>query len=377
MAENDKSEAQNEEPPAQAEAPAVDPVRRWTLIVTGLVVVLLAWYLVADRLTPFSTQARVKAYVVPIAPQVSGRVIDVMVVNNELVDAGQALVMIDPENYQLAVESAQAELASARQSLGAANAAVDSAAAGIDAALAQRKKAEQEESRLKRIFREDPGAVSERRVQSAEASLEAARSKVVQAEANLEQAEQNRGMPGEQNSRVLAAQTALDQAELDLSRTTVVAPGRGLVTDLAVDRGNYAQPGQPLMTFIAIHDLWIQADLTENNLGHVHAGDRVDFVLDVQPGRVFRGTVRSVGYGVATGDDNLGALPTIDNDPNWLRNAQRFPVLIDFAEDSAEEVLGLRVGSQATVIVYTGENWFANLLGAVYIRLNSLLTYAY
>jgi multidrug resistance efflux pump len=377
MAENDRTEADSDELSAQSEPPAVDPVRRWTLIITGVVAVLLVWYLVADRLTPFSTQARVKAYVVPIAPQVSGRVIEVKVVNNELVDADQALVMIDPENYRLAVESAQANLESARQSLGAANAAVESAAAGIDAALAQRKKAEQEESRLKRIFKEDPGAVSERRVQSAEASLEAARSKVVQAQANLEQAQQNRGTPGEENSRILTAQAALDQAELDLSRTTIVAPGRGLVTDLAVDRGNYAQPGQPLMTFIAIHDLWIQADMTENNLGHVKPGDAVDFVLDVQPGRVFRGTVRSVGYGVATGDDNLGALPTIDNDPDWLRSAQRFPVVIDFAEGSGEQVLGLRVGSQATVIIYTGENWFTNLLAAAYIRLNSLLTYAY
>jgi len=162
-----------------------------------------------------------------------------------------------------------------------------------------------------------------------------------------------------------------------MERTRVRAPGRGLVTDLAVDRGNYAQTGQPLMTFIAIHDLWIQGDFTENNLGHVDPGDAVEFVLDVQPGSVFKGRVRSVGYGVSTGSSTLGTLPTIDNDPNWLRDAQRFPVIVDFTQDELDESLGLRVGSQVTVIVYTDDNWLINLLGAGYIRLNSLLTYAY
>jgi len=131
------------------------------------------------------------------------------------------------------------------------------------------------------------------------------------------------------------------------------------------------------MTFIAIHDLWIQADFTENNLGNINPGDPVALVLDVQPGHVYKGTVRSVGFGVATSNNALGSLPTIDNDPDWLRSAQRFPVIIDFDPGTLDAPLGVRVGSQATVIVYTGDRWLLNWLGALYIRLNSILSYAY
>ena len=367
----------NADTPPAAPEPTADPVRRWTLIVAIVIVLLLCWYLAADRLTPFSSQARVKAYVVPITPQVSGRVIDVKVENNQLVDADQELVLIDPSNYVLSVRSAQANLTTARQDLAAANAAVDSARAALESARAGLTKSRQEADRLERIFKEDPGAVSERRVQSARATLAQSRSNVTKAEANVEKALQQQGELSDENTRILTAKAALAQAELDLDRTHVRAPDRGLVTDLAVDRGNYAQTGQPLMTFIAIHDLWIQADLTENNLGHVDAGDRVQIVLDVQPGRVFEGTVRSVGFGVSTDSDSLGALPTITNDSQWLRDAQRFPVIIDFDPGTLEKPIGVRVGSQATVIVHTGDGFLMNTLGALYIRLNSLLTYAY
>ncbi len=371
------AEAEPVATPEENTAPPVDPVRRWTLIVTGVILVLICWYLFADRLTPFTSQARIKAYVVPIAPQVSARVLDVRIGNNELVEADQELVIIDPGSYQLAVDAAEASLADARQQLGAATAAVESAQAGVAAAAARLTKADQDATRLERIFSADPGAISERRVQSAQASLTEAEAALTQARANLEQARQQQGQAGENNSRILSAQAALASAQLDLQRTVIRAPARGLVTDLAVDRGNYAQTGQPLMTFIAIEELWIQADMTENNLGHVNTGDEVSFVLDVQPGRVFTGEVRSVGYGVAADSDTLGALPTISNDPNWLRDAQRFPVVIDFDPGTLEQPLGLRVGSQVSVIVFTGNNSFLNMLGALYIRLMSLLSYAY
>ena len=77
----------------------------------------------------------------------------------------------------------------------------------------------------------------------------------------------------------------------------VYAPRDGLITDLRVDQGNYAAAGAALMTFIAVHDSWIQADLTENNLGNVKEGDRVEFTFDVRPGKVFKGTVRQTGLG--------------------------------------------------------------------------------
>ena len=165
---------------------------------------------------------------------------------------------------------------------------------------------------------------------------------------------------------------------MDLARTKVVAPARGLVTDLRTDIGHFAQAGAPTMTLIAIHDLWINADMTENNLGNIDPGDEVAIVLDVLPGEVLKGRVRSLGYGVSSGQEAPpGTLPTIQNSRDWLRQAQRFPVAIDFDAVDAERLRKVRIGGQAEVMVFTGDNFLMNILGTVYIRLKSWLSYLY
>jgi multidrug resistance efflux pump len=169
----------------------------------------------------------------------------------------------------------------------------------------------------------------------------------------------------------------LDQALLDLKRATVVAPEDGVVTGVNLDRGNFASAGAPQMTFISTGNIWIQADYTENNLGNIDAGDDVEIVFDVIPGNVYGGKVKSMGFGVALNNPPLGSLPTIDNDRNWLRDAQRFPVLIDFQGVDDSSAKRIKVGSQASVLVYTGDNWMLNLLAKVHMRINAVLTYAY
>ncbi|MGD2129696.1 MAG: HlyD family secretion protein [Lysobacterales bacterium] len=355
----------------------VDPVRRWTFIVLALCLVLLGWYLRADRVTPSSSQARVNALVVPVAPEVSGTITGVSVRNNQVVEAGQELFQIDIERYQLAVETAEANLAAAQQAVGAAEAAVQAAEASIDSARASMERARQDAVRMRRIREQDPGAISERRLESAEASAAAAQGQLKAAIANRDRALQDLGAEGERNSRILQAQAGLDQARLNLERATVRAPADGVVTGVRLDKGNYAAAGAPQMTFIATHNVWVQADFTENNLGHLDPGNEVAIVFDVLPGKVFKGAVREVGFGVAVDTAPLGSLPTIKNDPNWLRQAQRYPVLIDFELPERDEYRRLKVGSQATVVVYTGSHWLMNPLGALYIRFVSLMTYAY
>jgi len=363
-----------EETPVKA---PMDPVRKWTLIILGACVVLMAWYLISDRVTPYTNQARVHALVVPIAPQVSGIVTDVAVTNNEYVSADQELFRIDRDQYRLAVETAQANLQMARQATGASTAGVEAARASVGAARAGMTYASQDAIRLRRIKKEDPGAISDRRLEQAESALKVAQSQFAASQANLEKAIQDLGEAGEENSRILQAQSALEQAQLDLSRTTVRAPDDGLLSDVRVDRGNFAAAGTPLMTFIAIHNIWVQADFTENNLGHIDAGDRVEILFDSLPGRVFSGRVRSTGFGVSVSSTPLGSLPTIENDRQWLRDAQRFPVQVEFELEKQSERLGIRVGSQASVIVYTGDHWLFNFVGKAYIRIASLLTYAF
>lgn len=367
--------AENSEEP-QTKAP-MDPVRKWTLIVLGACVVLMFWYLRSDRVTPYTNQARVHALVVPIAAEVSGAVTDVFVSNNEYVSAGQELFRVDTNKYQLTVATAQANLQSARQATGASTANVDAARASVAAARAGMIRAEQDATRLRRIKEEDPGAISDRRLEQADSALSVSQSQLVASQANLEKAIQDLGAAGDENSRILQAQAALDQADLDLSRTTVRAPDNGLLTDVRVDRGNFAAAGAPQMTFIAIHNIWVQADFTENNLGNIDPGDPVEIVFDSLPGRVISGRVRGAGFGVAVNSAPLGNLPTIDNDRQWLRDAQRFPVQVEFQLQERDDRIGIRVGSQASVIVYTGNNWLFNFVGKVYIRIASILTYAF
>jgi multidrug resistance efflux pump len=354
-----------------------DPVRKWTLILLGLCFVLFLYYVVADRLTPFTAQARVHALVVPIAPEVSGTVTDVMVTSNQAVDAGDLLFRLDEERYQLAVETAEASLQSARQATGASAANVDASEAQLVSARAGLVQAEQDATRLRRIKQEDPGAISERRIEIAEASYAASQGQLQAAQANLERARQDLGEEGEANSRILQAQAALDQAVIDLQRTSVRAPDAGVVTDVRVNRGNFAQAGAPLMTFLASNDIWLQADFTENNLGNISAGDPVEIVFDALPGRVIDGRIRTTGFGVNVDSAPLGSLPTIENNRQWLRDAQRFSVVVDFELPNADDQLAIRVGAQASVVVYADRGWLFNTIAKIKIRVNSVLSYAY
>jgi multidrug resistance efflux pump len=128
------------------------------------------------------------------------------------------------------------------------------------------------------------------------------------------------------------------------------------------------------MTFVSNKQLWIAAHMRENSLFHLAPGQRVDLVLDVAPGRIYEATVRSVGVGVSTSSsNNRGELPVVESSQGWLRDPQRFPVIIDLED---EEAIALqRVGGQATVIIYTGERPVLNRLARFRIWLESWLSY--
>jgi multidrug resistance efflux pump len=367
-----------DETPATVQAPPGKATRAGSMAVLVLIVASLAWYFISDRLTPYTSQARVQAFVVPVAAEVAGAVLKVYVKNNDEVQPGQRLCDIDPTPYRIALQRSRSDYESVRRSVNSSQLAVEAARAGLQAAVADRINTEQDSRRLEQIFREDPGAISLRRVQSAQAARIKARSQEKAAEAELSRAREAAGAGGDDNAQLISARSAIEKAALDLRRTAVLAPGRGLVTDLRTDAGQFAQAGAPLMTLIAVHDLWINADMTENNLGNITPGDEVAIVLDVMPGRVWKGRVRSVGSGVSGGGEaKPGTLPTIENNRDWLRRAQRFPVAVEFDPASRAQLRGVRIGGQAEVLVYTGDHAVMNWLGAVFIRLMSYLSYVY
>ena len=130
------------------------------------------------------------------------------------------------------------------------------------------------------------------------------------------------------------------------------------------------------MTFISTKDVWVQADMRENSLGHIQQGNPVEIVLDSAPGRIFKGEVMSVGYGVSDNSSSaMGSLTSVQISSGWLRQAQHFPVLIRFTDDSAKGFR--RAGGQANTIVYTGDRPILNTFGRLWIRLISFLSHIY
>jgi multidrug resistance efflux pump len=352
--------------------------RLGAIIVLILIVASLAWYFVSDRLTPYTSQARVQAFVVPVAAEVSGTVLKVYVKNNDEVQPGQRLFDIDPTQYQIALQRSRSDYESVRLSVNASTAAVEAAKASLQAAIANDVFAQQDATRLEEIHAQDPGALSVRRVQSAQANRIKARSQVEAAKADLRRAQETAGASGEKNAQLVSARAAVEKAELDLKRTQVLAPASGSVTDLRTDVGQFAQAGAPAMTLIAMHDLWISADMTENNLGNVKPGDEVAIVLDVMPGEVLKGRVRSVGTGISPGKQaQPGALPEVQNSRDWLRQSQRFPVAVEFDPSERERLRGVRIGGQADVLIYTGDHVLMNWLAGVFIWLTSYFSYLY
>jgi len=345
-----------------------------------LVIILsLTWYLAADRFTPYTQQARVQGFVIGVAPKVGGVVTRVWVKNDEIVTVDQSLFEIDRSQYEIALKRAESDLQNTISQIGAGTAGVESAKANLLAARANETKAEQDARRQERLYKEDKGSISVRRLETSRSTLAQARAKVLVARAEIQRAIEQKGGEGEDNAKLKSALSAVEKATLDLENTVVRASANGMVTDLRADVGLFSGAGSPVLTLIAIQDFWIRAEFTENNLGHMRVGTPVDLVIDALPGKVFGGKVTSIGLGVAAGQPPpAGTLPTIENNRDWLRQSQRYPVIINIDEDQREQLRGhVRIGGQVEVMAYTEEAGLLKTIGKWYMRVMSWFSYAY
>jgi len=350
-----------------------DPVRRWTLIVLAVIIGLFLYSIVADRMTPYTSQSTVQAFIVRMAPEVAGRVLEVPVVAIQRVNAGETLFRIDPQPYEIALKQAEARLASVGQTIGASTAAVTSAQERLIEAEASRDNIREQANRVLQLV--EKGVYAKAREDRAVKEIEVAEANVREAASEVERARQELGPQGSDNPQIREALAAVEQAKLDLIRTTVVAPSDGVITNLQLTDGEFVAVGQAALTFIDTSDAWINANFRENSLENVKPGDPVELVLDTLPGRIFAAKVQSVGWGVSQGsiDPDTG-LPKINESMGLVRNPQRFTVKIepnrqDYAPGS------VRYGSQANVIVYATDNAVVNTIGAFWIRLVAILTY--
>ena len=349
-------------------------VRVLTIGILALAGIIFIWYLFADRYTPYTDQARINALTIPLVSQVPGFLSDVRVGLHSIVEEGDTLFIVDRRMYEYAVQQAEAGVDQALQNVGSGSATVKAATAQLGASRARLDRAQRNYDRTQKVLEDSPGALSQADRDRAETSLQQAVEGVASAEANLEKAKEALGATGPDNAVLRQAISQLESAQLNLHFASILAPYEGVIESFNVDIGYFAGTGAPLATLITPRDVWIQANMRENNLGHIEPGDEVELLLDVAPGRVFKGTVRSIGYGVSNGQStNRGQLPSVGSPSGWLRDPQRFPVIVGL---NIEDTRGLRrVGGQADVIVYTGDHSFLNLIGRLQIRIQSWLSY--
>jgi len=386
-----------------------------TRIRIGIAVVVIAvlatsaWlWATAGRET--TDDAQVDAHVTPIAARVGGTVIDVRVKENQQVEAGALLAMIDPRDYQVALEKARAELATAEADAAAAKAnvpitsttasgnisnargGVEQAAAGVDQAqrgieaanarlvTAQARQREAEANATKTAKDEVSqqqydatvaGADAARaaadsarsQVQEAQAGIQVAQSQLMQARAGASQAtaqletvqtapqqvEATRARASSADAKVMQQRAAVQQAELNLQYATIKAPMKGIVSKRSVEAGQVVQPGQPLMTIIPLEDVWVTANFKETQLRDMRPGQPAIVAVDAYGGREFKGHVDSLA--AATGS-RFSLLPPENATGNFVKVVQRVPVRIAIDEKQDAQQL-LRPGMSVNARVYT------------------------
>lgn len=346
---------------------------RWVHCALVVFAVVFVYFLVADLWMPVSPQARVLHPVVPLAPQVSGRVADVAVANNQRVDAGQTLFSLDRRPFELAREKAALALEVAVRENQQTDAAIASAQAELVAARVERDELANEVSRLRRVF--ERGGVARQQLDQRVAQHRAAKAKVQAAQARVTQLTVQRGAGDDGNLRLRQARNALAQAELSLSYSDVQATAAGVVSNLQVQPGAYAKAGMAMAALVT-DQTDVVADFREKSLAHVEPGTAAAIVFDARPGEVFAAHVAGVDAGTRAGqmaaDGTLAAPRATDR---WVRDAQRQRLHLQL-DNPPSMLSGLPSGARATVQLLPGGG-VADWLGWLQIHAISLVHYIY
>src|SRR5687768_115713 len=365
----------NAKPAAPAAAPPT-PARRLVQITLAVLGGLFVYHMIADRVTPYTAQSALNAPLTQVAAQVSGQVVSVEAFDNAPVTKGQVLFRIDRLPLQIALRNAEANLAVAVQAADVSE--LDVRYAEADLGKMQIDRSTTDELGRIVIGLAERKAVSETTAIRARSSMEISRADVQRAEVELQRARVRLGESGADNAKVRQALALLEQARLDLRNATVVAPADGVVTNLRLASGQYANRGSPVLTFIEDGRRWITAEMRENQLGNIDPGDEVGIVFDDQPGRVFSGRVDSIGWGISQGGEApTGTLPDVPPPGGWLREPQRFPVrIVVDPVDKDDPQPPSRSGAQANIVVYTKERSIFNPIARLWLRAIAIVSYA-
>lgn len=362
--------------PPDPKAAAAHRVRRTVVVTLLALLALFVYQIIADRITPYTSQATVDTYLVQIAPEVSGPVVSVDVQDNREVKKGQLLFRIDALPFQIALRSAKANLALAMQNADASAADVRVAQAALNRQRVDLAASQQ----LGKIVLDLSAkrALSETSAIRARADIDKNVADIGRGEAEAERARIRMGEAGDNNAQVRQALAAVEQAQLDLQHTMVISPADGAVTNLRLSPGQFASKGQPVLSFLAGGPRWVRAAMRENQLGNIVPGNRAYVVFDDRPGEVFSAQVESIGWGVAQGGDApSGQLPRVDTPSGWLREPQSFPVriVLDPPSEASKVLPPGRSGAQANVVVLTRKSSVFNPLARLWIWVVAHLSY--
>jgi membrane fusion protein (multidrug efflux system) len=342
------------------------PKRRWIpFVVLGILGLAGALWGVRTWLYSRSHEttdnAQIEGHVVPVLPKVGGYVTRVLVEDNQVVREGDTLVTLDPRDYQVRLQEAQADLRAAEASaarngaaiaeVGQASAHRGAAVATIAAAQANYDRARQDVERMRRLA--ESRVVSRQQLDQAEAAYRSAEAdlRAAQSQARAALAEVSGASAGVRTAeaRLAAAQATVAAAQLQLSYTVITAPASGRVSKKTVEVGQLVSPGQALMSLVDERDVWVVANMKETQLDDIVVGQPVEIEVDAYKGRTFAGRVESIQG--ATGA-RFALLPPDNATGNFTKVVQRVPVRIAL-DRRAADAPPLRPGMSVEVAIDT------------------------
>ena len=363
-AKDDEKQEKQEEKKQEESAKKASP---WVRIIGAGVVLLAvaggAYYYFSTQDSESTDDAYTDGRALTISPKVAGYVTELLVDDNQPVKAGQVLARLDPRDYIVARDNARANLIVTKAQEESAKLNSEIARKNFPARLLQAQgqlqqaqgqlfQAQTDYKRQHAITRE---ATSQQSVDQSTAALQQAQGQVAAAQAAVQQAEpvqQNIGTADQQIAQIggqgKQAQISLEQAELNLSYTTITAPQDGWITKRNIEVGNYLQVGATIFSIVT-PQVWITANFKESQLNHMRPGQKVAIAVDAYPGLKLEGHVDSVQLGSGS---KFTAFPPENATGNFVKIVQRVPVklVIDRGMDPALPLpLGLSVVPTVTL----------------------------
>jgi membrane fusion protein (multidrug efflux system) len=340
------------QPPVTPRKRAAKRMTRMTLmIVVPLVVAVVALRLyVGGGRYVVSENAYVKAHIIAVSADVSGRVVRVNVNDNQRVDPGKQLFAIDPLPFRIAVAEADAQLEVVRTDIGQLHFDVREAQAEVTEARERHRFLSQQFERQKKLKIRGMGseeaydeALYELRI--GRESLHKLGQRVARSLAALGG---DSGSPVEKDPRFRRAMAVREQASVDLARTVIKAPAAGVVTNMRLQVGEYVKEGTAVFSLIETSPLWVEANLKETELTNIALGQSATVVVDAYPDYEWRAVVDTIAP--ATGAE-FALLPPQNATGNWVKVVQRIPVSLRL--ERSDDDPALRAGMTVTVSIDT------------------------